>query len=146
MAADLPTPPPLTLRAAKPIDAARIGTLFSQLGYATPLAHLQAQLQAPDADVVVAIHSEMVVGVLVMHVFTPLHVARPWAVISSLVVDETLRSLGAGAALVAHAQQLALARNCAHVELSCSERRTDAHRFYLAQGFVELRKRFVKPL
>jgi len=87
-----------------------------------------------------------VLGVLVMHFFAPLHVARPWALISSLVVDEAARSKGVGAALIAHAQELAMAQDCAHIELSCSERRTQAHGFYAAQAFEEVRKRLVKRL
>ncbi|SHH20824.1 GNAT family N-acetyltransferase [Massilia sp. CF038] len=135
---------PITLRPAQASDAAGIADLFIQLGYDTPLSHLQQQLSCAGAEVTVAMDHGALVGVLVMHLFAPLHVARPWAVISALVVDATWRSQGAGAALVAHAQQWAQARNCAHLELACSEKRTEAHRFYLTQGFQEVRKRFVK--
>ncbi|MES2017328.1 MAG: GNAT family N-acetyltransferase [Pseudomonadota bacterium] len=138
------------IRPARLADASRIAELFVQLDYPAAAAGLQARLQLqladPGTEVLVAQDGGDLVGVLVMHVLAPLHVAQPWAVISALVVDDQRRSLGAGAALVAGAQQAALARDCAHMELSCSERRTRAHDFYSGLGFVEVRKRFKKPL
>lgn len=140
----------ITVRAARESDAQRIAALFVQLGYPNTAADVAQRLAAMTGNgatcALVACSGERVDGVLVMNVFSPLHVARPWAVISALVVDETARSGGAGAALIAHAAQAAAARGCAHLELSCSEKRTRAHAFYTAQGFQEVRKRFVKPL
>lgn len=140
----------MEVRPAQAKDAERIAELFVQLGYpdaAAGLAQRLAALQAGGAaDVLVASSGGAVHGVLVMNVFSPLHIARPWAVISSLVVDDMVRSGGVGAALIARAQQAAHMRGCAHLELSCSERRTRAHDFYLAQGFQEVRKRFLKKL
>ena len=94
----------------------------------------------------VATIDDGIVGTLVLHMFAPLHVAQPWAVISSLVVDGRIRSHGVGAALGGAAEEVARTCGCAHLELSCSERRTRAHAFYEAQGFVEVRKRMVKIL
>lgn len=136
----------LDIRPASAADAARIAQLFVQLGYDAVADDVERRLQRTDGVTLVAANGGQVLGVLVMHLIAPLHVARPWAVISSLVVDEAARSNGAGAALIAHAQELAMARDCAHIELSCSERRTQAHAFYAAQGFEEVRKRLVKRL
>lgn len=140
----------IEVRAAHAADAARIGCLFVELGYPDAGRGLGGRLlqQMGDTgnDILVATQEGEIVGVLVMHVITPLHVARPWAVISALVVDERSRAHGVGAILIAHAQQAASARQCAHVELSCSERRTGAHAFYESQGFAEVRKRFKKEL
>lgn len=140
----------LEVRPACAADAARIGCLLVELGY--PDAHsglegrLRQQMGEAGTDILVATKDGEVVGVLVMHVFSPLHVARPWAVISALVVDRRTQAHGVGAILVAHAQRAAMARDCAHLELSCSERRIEAHAFYEAQGFAEVRKRFKKNL
>jgi GNAT superfamily N-acetyltransferase len=137
----------LEIRSAQEHDASRLSELFVQLGYAAiPAGRLARLLLHPDIDVFVAQDRHAVQGVLVLNVFHPLHVAQPWAVISALVVDETLRSQGAGAALVEAAQQAAAGRGCAHVELSCSARRTRAHAFYESMGFEEVRKRFMKKL
>ncbi len=137
----------MDIRAAQDHDARRIAELFVQLGYAAlPAERLARLLQHPDIAVFVAQDTQVVQGVLVLNIFQPLHVSQPWAVISALVVDEALRSHGAGAALVKAAQDAAAGRGCAHVELSCSARRTRAHGFYEAMGFEEVRKRFVKKL
>lgn len=140
----------IAVRSACATDAARIGALFVELGYADAATGLEARLQQQIADagteILVATKDREPVGVLVMHILAPLHVARPWAVVSALVVDERCRAHGVGAILIAHAQQAAAARDCAHLELSCSERRTGAHAFYEAQGFAEVRKRFKKEL
>jgi GNAT superfamily N-acetyltransferase len=140
----------MEVRPAEARDAGRIAELFVQLGYPDAPAGLAQRLTALQAngaaEVLVAESGARVLGVLVMNVFSPLHVARPWAVISSLVVDQDTRSGGVGAALIARAQQAAEARGCAHLELSCSERRTRAHDFYVSQGFQEVRKRFLKKL
>lgn len=140
----------LEVRAAILQDAAVIVDLYKQLGYPDASGGVEGRLSRLIGDdashVLVAVNQSQVIGVLVMHVFHPLHVARPWAVISSLVVDETQRSHGAGRALIAQAQRASEEHACAHVELACSERRTSAHGFYESQGFVEIRKRFVKKL
>lgn len=131
-------------------DASMLGALFGQLGYPDAgdglRARLALQLADPAVRVLVAIADGGVVGALVLHVLAPLHVARPWAVISSLVVDDRIRSRGVGAALLGGAEEVARERGCAHLELSCSLRRTRAHAFYEAQGFAEVRKRMVKTV
>lgn len=139
---------PMTVRAADAHDAAQIARLFVQLGYSADADAVSARLAAADehTTVLVAQRAGAVSGVLVMHVFAPLHVPDPWAVISALVVDERSRSGGSGALLIAAAVAAASQRACAHIELSCSETRTRAHAFYAAQGFIEKRKRYFKPL
>ncbi len=147
----------MNVRAALDLDAARIAELFAQLDYASTADELALRLapllRHPDTEVLVAVAQEdpnqaggVVQGVLVLNIIHPLHVARPWAVISALVVEQGLRSRGTGAALVMAAEQSALRRACGHVELACSERRTRAHGFYESAGFAEVRKRFVKQL
>lgn len=138
----------LEVRAAALPDVPAISILYQQLGYPDALLGLEGRLEElmrdPATHILVAARHSQAIGVLVMHVFQPLHVARPWAVISSLVVDEMQRSHGAGGALIEAAHAASEQSGCAHVELSCSERRTSAHAFYEAQGFAEVRKRFVK--
>ena len=138
------------VRGACAADGARVAALLIQLGYPDAGNGLEArllqQLSDPGSEVLVAIDGATLVGVLVMHIVAPLHVARPWAIISALVVDQQCRSRGAGAALIARAGLAASARHCAHLELSCSERRTRAHDFYSGLGFIEVRKRFRKIL
>ena len=140
----------MEIRPAHDHDASRIAELFVQLEYAATATELALRLprllRHPDTEVLVATDQDRVQGVLVLNVLHPLHVAQPWAVISALVVDQALRSQGAGAALTDAAEQAASKRGCAHVELSCSARRTRAHAFYEARGYEEVRKRFLKKL
>ncbi len=140
----------MEIRPAQDHDAARLAELFVQLEYAvTPdelALRLPRLLRHPDTEVLVATEHDVVRAVLVLNLLHPLHVARPWAVISALVVDAQWRSQGAGAALVGAAERAAARRGCAHVELSCSARRTRAHAFYESMGYGEVRKRFLKKL
>ena len=135
-------------RMAGPADAPAIARLFAQLGYSQAADSVADRLRANLADcaVLVAVDGDAVSGVLVMHVVAPLHVPRAWGLISALVVDERQRSGGVGALLIDAAHRLAQQRGCAHLELSCSEKRTRAHDFYAARGFNEVRKRFVRPI
>jgi GNAT superfamily N-acetyltransferase len=138
----------LNIRTALDHDAERIAALFVQLEYAATLAELSLRLprllRHPDIDVLVADRDGAVHGVLVLNMLHPLHVAQPWAVVSALVVEESMRGQGVGAALLDAAEQAARRRTCAHVELSCSLRRTGAHAFYEARGYAEVRKRYLK--
>ena len=140
----------MDVRPALDKDASRIAELFVQLGYGAVCSELEKRLphllRHLDTEVFVACRQDVVQAVLVMNVLHPLHVAQPWAVISALVVEQTMHTQGAGAALIDAAEQAALKRGCSHVELSCSEQRSGAHAFYEAMGFGEVRKRFVKKL
>lgn len=129
-------------------DVPAVAALFGQLGYPTGAQALRARADAGARDaatqVLVAEADGRVAGVLSMHVFAPWHVATRWALVSALVVDESARGGGAGAALLAAAELRAREAGCSHVELSSNERRTRAHAFYERQGYAEVRKRFVK--
>ncbi|PJC94957.1 GNAT family N-acetyltransferase [Aeromonas lusitana] len=98
----------------------------------------------PAREVLVASLGADVVGVLVWHRMMPLHVPAAWGLISALVVDEEARGSGVGAQLLAAAEARARAAGCSQLELSSSLKREGAHRFYLAQGYLERPKRFVK--
>ncbi|MGL4716568.1 MAG: GNAT family N-acetyltransferase [Aeromonas sp.] len=137
-----------TIRPPEANDGAAIAYLFNQLGYAAESGDMTARLLAPDpaSAVLLASQADKVVGVLVWHRLAPLHVAPAWGLISALVVDEGARGAGIGAALLKGAEQMARAAGCAQLELSSSLKREAAHRFYLAQGYQERPKRFIKLL
>lgn len=129
-------------------DVAAMADLFGQLGYPVSPQELGDLWLMPDParEVLVACLDEGIAGVLVWHCLNPLHVAPEWGLISALVVDEGARGSGVGAALLAVAESHAQARGCSQLELSSSLKREGAHRFYLAQGYVERPKRFVKTV
>ena len=135
-----------TIRLAERGDGALLSALFAQLGYPTPGEEVDGRLAEPDParEVLVAERHGNMVGVLIWHRLQPMHLAPAWGLISALVIDEGARGGGIGALLLAAAEQRAAALGCGQLELSSSLKREGAHRFYLAQGYGERPKRFVK--
>lgn len=66
--------------------------------------------------------------------------------IDDLVTLARYRSRGYGARLLAFVRALACERQVAYLELDSGSRRTDAHRFYRAQGFEEIALHFSLPV
>ncbi|MFM4719340.1 GNAT family N-acetyltransferase [Aeromonas bivalvium] len=129
-------------------DVEAVARLLGQLGYEQETRRLAAALaeDEPERRVLVAVERDRVVGVLVLHLLRPLHLASGWGLISALVVDEQARGLGIGAALLAAAEALARSAGCGQMELSSSLHREQAHHFYLGQGYLDKPRRFVKSL
>jgi GNAT superfamily N-acetyltransferase len=129
-------------------DQESIIDLFNQLGYSTEPDQLKKQLhelrQRGSGKVFVAEEAGTVVGVSIVHLITPLHVNRAWALLSALVVDDKQRSSGVGSHLLAAAERFAIEHGCSQLELSSSSARTRAHKFYTQNGYQERRLRFVK--
>jgi len=73
---------------------------------------------------------------------------RPAAVgrISMMVVDESLRNRGIGAALVRAAERSLAERGCYMVEVTSHVRRTEAHRFYENLGHERTSVRLAREL
>ena len=137
----------MKLRSANVEDAEKLAKLFGQLGYACSPSELTERMNArvnTHNEIFVAEISEAVVGVLVFNTLLPVHVAGKWGVVSALVVDESVRGKGIGAALLAHVELHAKRQGCTQIELSSNESRTQAHAFYERNGFAEKRKRFVR--
>jgi len=138
----------MKVRPAAFSDCDRLIRLFRQLGYAIDAPGLRAGLLAYDgSDSDLALVGEMsaqVVGAIVLHVLSPLHEPGKWGRISALVVDENMRRRGIGTELLHAADDFFISRECTRVELTSSERRLDAHRFYLANGYEIRSKHFVK--
>ena len=135
-----------TIRLAEQGDCAAMARLFQQLGYPAGALETADRLlqQDPAREVLLACLDGEVLGVLVWHALQPLHVAPAWGLISALVIDEGARGKGVGALLLTAAEERAQALGCGQLELSSSLKREGAHRFYLAQGYGERPKRFVK--
>lgn len=129
-------------------DMEALCELFHQLGYANTSATLRQRFLDRFCDTGVRICVAQVdgdiLGVVVVNYVLPFHAPGLWAMISALVVDDTVRGKGVGAALLEHAASHALDMGCTQIELSSHESRTRAHEFYLKHGFAEVRKRFVR--
>ena len=137
-----------TIRVATPADAPAVLDLVEELfdppGRRPPdytrergAAGIHTALQRPDADVLVAVEGERLVGFASVYVdFLSIRFGwRCW--LQDLVVTAARRSTGVGQRLLDVATGWARARGCTHLELSSATTRRDAHRFYLAAGMAQ---------
>jgi GNAT superfamily N-acetyltransferase len=90
-----------------------------------------------DADVLLAIEGERVVGLASVYadILSIRYGPRCW--LQDLIVTSSHRGAGVGAKLIDAASDWARDRGCTHLELSSGDGRKDAHRFYRAQGMSQ---------
>ncbi|HEV8574171.1 MAG TPA: GNAT family N-acetyltransferase [Dehalococcoidia bacterium] len=90
-----------------------------------------------DADVLLAVEGELVVGLASVYadILSVRYGPRCW--LQDLVVASSYRGGGIGGKLIEAATEWARERGCTHLELSSGEGRKDAHRFYRAQGMSQ---------
>jgi GNAT superfamily N-acetyltransferase len=62
--------------------------------------------------------------------------------VDDLVTDAAHRSLGVGTALLDELERRAATLGCRVLELDSGHQRTDAHRFYLREGFADVSRHF----
>ena len=93
-------------------------------------------VEHPDADVLLALDGERVVGLASVYadILSIRYGPRCW--LQDLVVTSSHRSLGVGKALLDATTAWARERGCTHLDLSSGDGRKDAHRFYLREGMV----------
>ena len=123
--------------------------MIGQLGYRASTAEVAQRLAAMKAENRVVLVAELdgaVVGCLSTSVMRVLHRPAPVGRISMMVVDETLRSRGIGAALVRGAEEALAGQGCYMVEVTSNARRTEAHRFYERLGYEKTSVRLAKEL
>ncbi len=115
---------------------ARLLPQLSTSAVAPDRAALQEIVDSPTSSLFVARVSpgDAIVGsitVLIYRIPTGVH-----AVIEDVVVDESARGHGVGAALVFEAIELAKRRGARHVNLTSRSSREEANRLYQRAGFV----------
>lgn len=103
-------------------------------------------LERPDAVALVAIEDGRVIGFCDLEYRTRLNFTTPQAWIPDLIVSEDMRSRGAGAALLARAEELARERGCWGMSLESANWRSRAHAFYERVGWSDTAKSFSRPL
>ncbi|HYL27248.1 MAG TPA: GNAT family N-acetyltransferase [Candidatus Nitrosotalea sp.] len=137
------------IRRAKPNDAVAIAALMLQLGYEVPAADVAGRLQRLDErrEVFVAARGDRVTGWIAVCADEPF-VDGFSAQIEGLVVDETTRSAGIGAELLAAAEAWSRERGCRFVRVQSNVLRERAHGFYRRLGYEAVKKQFHlrKPL
>ena len=139
------------IRRARLSDAARLAELSGQLGYPASRAEIAQRMKrvrpAARHAIFVAESEKLVTGWLHVSV-TPLLEVALRAEVSGLVVDENMRSQGAGAKLLAAAERWAAARGCKSMSVRSNVVRERAHEFYLQNGYehYKTQKAFRKVL
>jgi GNAT superfamily N-acetyltransferase len=140
----------LFLRKAKLSDSEKISDLLTQLGYSVKKEFIAEKLlefrDDNDEKLVVAAANKIVVGFISIHFIPQIALPGQFARISYFCVDEAHRNKNIGNQLESYCEKIARKRGCDRIELHCHKRRTQAHRFYKAQGYEESPKYFVKML
>lgn len=101
-------------------------------------------LAAPDRFVFVAEEEGNLVGMIDMAMIPRPNFVQPHAWVPDLIVSETARSRGAGAALLSRAEEVAKELGAFSLALESAHWRTRAHDFYLRQGMTDAARHFIK--
>ena len=142
-----PARPAVTIRAATDADAPAMASLLAHLGYPADAAELPerlGRLRAEGDDAFVAEVDGGAVGLATVHARAVLHVARPVAQLTALVVPPEMRGRGVGRALVAEAEKWGRARGADRLVVTTALHRADAPLFYEALGFEHTGRRYVR--
>jgi GNAT superfamily N-acetyltransferase len=106
-----------------------------------------AETRRRRGDVLVADANGDVVGILQVMVFPHFQHTGGWCgEVESVHVRDDWRSRGVGASLLAAAEDIARREGCYRIQLTSRKVRTDAHRFYEANGYVATSQGFKKLL
>ena len=135
--------PPLTIRRATYGDAAAVAELCGQLGYAATAEQVHERLvaigscQASQAVFVACLGQEVVGWIdiaLTLHLQAP-----PYALIGGLVVRDGVRGQRIGKRLCEEVEAWARAKGVRAVRVTSRSTREDAHRFYLRDGYKDVK-------
>jgi GNAT superfamily N-acetyltransferase len=142
----------LKIRRAKSADAPQIAVLAGQLGYPATEAQIRKRFREikPPFQNAVFVADSATAGVIGwLHVSKePLLEAEIRAEVNGLVVADGQRSLGAGAKLLAAAEDWARKHGCRSMSVRSNVIRERAHKFYERNGYehYKTQKSFRKPL
>ncbi len=133
----------LEIRPARLDDAERIATLMFALGYEVPIAEISQRLRRQEERraVFVATHDGRVVGWAAVST-DETFVEGFGAHLEGLIVDETARSLGIGANLIAAAETWARKRGCGEIRVQSNVVRERAQRFYRRHGYATIKSQY----
>jgi GNAT superfamily N-acetyltransferase len=146
------TKPTVTIRRAGATDAARVAQLSTQLGYPVTTREMAVRLKLVLREKRAAcfVAEEKSAGVIGwIHVSTlPLVEVPSRAEVNGLVVDEKIRSRGAGWALLQAAEAWAREHHCKYMSVRSNVIRDRAHAFYERHHYEhhKTQKAFRKPL
>ena len=127
-------------------DAVATTTLSKQLGYLLSteetVENIREVLADKDHAAFVACMDSQVVGWI--HVLKAIRIeSKPFIEIGGLVIDENYRKQGIGKLLVYKAREWTKEKHIDKLRVRCNRKRAEAHEFYLALGFTELKEQKV---
>jgi len=142
---------PCELRPATPADTDAVYGLICELKQKeydrqTFAAGFAANLNNPSQRYQLALVNDEIVGLIGLQMMFPLNLNCWIGEIQELVILPQMRGLNIGQQLLNWAEEEARQRGASLMELSSGKVRTDAHRFYLREGYLQSHFRFKKTL
>jgi predicted N-acetyltransferase YhbS len=141
----------VSLRRARPDDAADVAALLAELGYPDNEVDAVEQRLAmwarePAGVVLVALLDGRMVGTVAVTAVPYLEREGRWGRIVALVVSAECRGQGVGRQLVEAAEAAAGDLGCVKVEVTSSRSRTESHPFYRSLGYQDSADRSTRYL
>lgn len=137
---------PFTIRAIETRDAGAVSGLVTQLGYRRSAPEIARWIDDAKAGAgqtaLVACIGDTVVGWIEVSIERRLQSA-PFALIGGLVVADGVRGQGIGRLLCQAAEDWARGRGLEKLRVTSRSTRTDAHRFYLRDGYETVKTSMV---
>jgi GNAT superfamily N-acetyltransferase len=133
----------LTIRCVTPEDAAAVAELSVQLGYPATASEIERRITGLGSckthqAVFVACHGAEIVGWIDVALSFDLQ-TPPYALIGGLVVKDGARGLRIGKRLCDEAEAWSRAQGVGVLRVTSRNTRADAHRFYLREGFRDIK-------
>jgi GNAT superfamily N-acetyltransferase len=133
----------VTVRLASLRDAAVLAGLATQLGYPSSRRDVEARLSRvlddPKHRVLVAEARGRILGWAHAYLCCVIQ-SDPYVELGGLVVDESYRGGGVGGKLVSRVEEWAHENGCRTVSVRSNVIRQDAHRFYMYQGYAQVKR------
>jgi GNAT superfamily N-acetyltransferase len=133
----------ITIRRVRPEDAEAVAELNGQLGYPATADEVRGRIAAlasyaASQAVFVACIGKEVVGWVDVALTSHLQ-SRPFALIGGLVVKQEVRGQRIGKRLCEEAEAWSRERGVSVVRVTSRSTRDDAHRFYLRDGYKDVK-------
>ncbi|GAA1161623.1 GNAT family N-acetyltransferase [Kribbella jejuensis] len=134
------------IRPAEPTDTAAVNELLHELGYPqddpdATTARLKSWADDPAGAVFVADAGGNLLGLVAVYVEPFIQLPGSSARIVALVVSDRARRQGVATELMGAAESFAVQQGCVRFEVTSSNYRTEAHKFYESRGYVNQAER-----